>query len=70
MTVHACQVDAVPEDGKASSIQFLLFPFTVAQTKAVEMVWAEVLLAFCPKGNGHVAKWPKAVRGALAGSLA
>lgn len=71
------KIDAVPEadverttaDGKASSIQFLHFPFTDAQAEAFKQPDAVAVLAIDHDAYGHMVKLPNAVRAALAGDL-
>lgn len=71
------KIDAVPEadldrttaDGKASSIQFLHFPFTDAQADAFKQPDAEAVLAIGHDAYGHMVKLPSTVRAALAGDL-
>ena len=70
-------ISAVPEDdvdrttaeGKASSIQFLHFPFTDAQAQAFKQPGTEVILAIGHEKYGHMAKMPEAMREALAADL-
>lgn len=70
-------VKAVPEDdidrttaeGKASSIQFLHFPFSDAQAQAFKQSGCEAILAIGHPQYGHMAKLPEATREALAGDL-
>jgi len=74
MTVGGHVIKAVPEEdvertsatGKASSIQFLHFPFADAEIAAFRAPGAEVVLAIDHDGYGHMAKLPEAVRQALA----
>ena len=58
------------EDGKASSVHFLHFPFTAAQITAFRRPGAEVVLGFSHANYGHMAVLPEAVRAALAGDFA
>jgi uncharacterized protein DUF3501 len=53
-------------DGKASSIQFMHFPFTAAQKDAFRRSGAQVVLGFDHPNYGHMAVMPDAVRQALA----
>jgi hypothetical protein len=53
-------------DGKASSIQFMHFPFTAAQKAAFRKPGAQVVLGFDHPNYGHMAVMPDAVRQALA----
>ncbi|HXR87752.1 MAG TPA: DUF3501 family protein [Stellaceae bacterium] len=52
-------------EGKASSVQFLRFPFTVAQVQAFKMAGAQVLLGIDHENYGHIAVMPERVRAAL-----
>jgi hypothetical protein len=54
------------EDGKASSVQFMRFPFTVAQIAAFRSGAVEVIVGFDHPNYGHMAVMPDAVRQALA----
>jgi len=62
-------VDRTTADGKASSIQFLHFPFTDAQAQAFKQPSTEAILAIGHEKYGHMAKLPNAVREALGGDL-
>jgi hypothetical protein len=67
-------VNAVPEgdqerttaDGKASSVHFLLFPFTPAQIAKFRAPGTQVMLAVNHPNYGHIAILPEAVRAELA----
>jgi hypothetical protein len=52
-------------DGKASSVQFLRFPFTAAQVKAFKAPNAQVLVGIDHENYGHIAVMPERVRAAL-----
>jgi len=58
------------EDGKASSVQFLRFPFTAAQIAAFRGGEGDVVVGFDHPGYGHMAVMPQAVRQALAADFA
>ena len=58
--------DRTRDDGKASSVQFVHFPFTMAQIAAFSHPGAEVLLGFTHANYGHIAIVPDAVRTELA----
>lgn len=62
------------EDGKASSVQFIRFPFTSAQIVAfksgLDGVKGDVIVGFDHANYGHMAMMPAAVRQALAGDFA
>ena len=53
-------------DGKASSVQFIRFPFTPAQIAAFGQPGARVLVGFDHPNYGHMAVMPEPVRAALA----
>jgi hypothetical protein len=53
------------EDGKASSVLFMRFPFTAAQIAAFKSGAGEVLVGFDHPSYGHMAVMPPAVREAL-----
>lgn len=54
------------EDGKASSVQFIRFPFTSAQVAAFKSGGSDVVVGFDHPAYGHMAVMPAAVRKALA----
>jgi hypothetical protein len=58
------------EDGKASSVQFLRFPFTAAQVAAFRSGAGDVVVGFDHPGYGHMAVMPPAVHQALSGDFA
>jgi hypothetical protein len=62
-------VERTNAEGKASSIQFVRFPFTPDQVKKLRTPGTEVTLAIGHKKYGHMAILPQAVRAALAGDL-
>jgi Protein of unknown function (DUF3501) len=53
-------------EGKASSVQFIRFPFTPRQIAAFREPGARVLVGFDHPNYGHVAAMPEPVRAALA----
>ena len=53
------------EDGKASSVQFIRFPFTAAQVAAFKGGAGDVVVGFDHPNYGHMAVMPPAVRAAL-----
>ena len=53
-------------DGKASSVQFLRFPFTAAQKKLFREPGAQVVVGIDHPNYGHMAVMPETVRAALA----
>ena len=58
------------EDGKASSVQFLRFPFTAAQVAAFRGGAGDVVVGFDHPNYGHMAVMPPAVRQALSADFA
>ena len=55
--------------GKASSVQFLRFPFTARQKAAFRTRGAQVVVGIDHSNYGHMAVMPEPVRAALAGDL-
>lgn len=53
-------------DGKASSVQFLRFPFTPGAIAAFKTAGARVLVGFDHPNYGHIAVMPEPVRATLA----
>ena len=62
-------VDRTSADGKASSIQFLHFPFNDAQAAKFKASDADVVLSIGHEKYGHMVKLPAVVHDALAGDL-
>ena len=62
--------DRSREDGKASSVQFIRFPFTAAQIAAFKSGSGDVIVGFDHPNYGHMAVMPPAVRTALAQDFA
>ena len=58
------------EDGKASSVQFIRFPFTAPQIAAFKSGGGDVIVGFDHGNYGHMAVMPPAVRQALAQDFA
>ena len=58
------------EDGKASSVQFMRFPFTAAQVEAFRSGVGDVIVGFDHANYGHMAVMPPAVRQALSRDFA
>jgi hypothetical protein len=54
------------EDGKASSVQFIRFPFTASAVAAFKAGEGDVVVGFDHPAYGHMAVMPAAVRRALA----
>lgn len=57
-------------EGKASSVQFVRFPFTAAQIADFRKANAQVLVGIDHPNYGHIAVMPERVRAALAGDFA
>jgi hypothetical protein len=62
-------VDRTTADGKASSIQFLHFPFTADQIAKFKDPKTEVQLKIAHEKYGHIAILPEATKNALAGDF-
>ena len=62
--------DRTREDGKASSVQFMRFPFTAAQVEAFRSGAGDVIVGFDHPNYGHMAVMPPAVRQALSKDFA
>ena len=58
------------EDGKASSVQFMRFPFTATEIAAFRGGAGDVIVGFDHPNYGHMAVMPAAVRQALAQDFA
>jgi hypothetical protein len=67
--VPEADVDRTTADGKASSVQFIHFPFTDAQAAAFAASGAEVTLGFTHPQYAHMTLLSEAVRGELAGDF-
>ncbi len=63
-------VDRTSAEGKASSVQFIHFPFADAQAEALKRPGAKVTLGFTHPQYGHMAVMSEETRAALAGDLA
>jgi hypothetical protein len=61
--------DRTSAEGKASSVQFVHFPFTAEQIAAFSSPKAEVVLGFSHPAYGHMAVLPEAVRAELTGDF-
>lgn len=78
MRVAGEQIAGVPEadldrtnaDGKASSVQFIHFPFSDAAIAAFRQPEAEILVGFSHRTYGHMAVMPENIRAALARDFA
>ncbi len=62
-------IDRTTEEGKASAIHFVHFPFTDAQIAAFREPGAEITLSIGHPGYRHMAILPEPVRAALAGDF-
>jgi hypothetical protein len=58
------------DDDKASSVQFMHFPFTSAQKAKFRIPGTQILIGFDHKNYGHMAVMPEMVRAVLADDLA
>lgn len=63
-------VDRTNAAGKASSVQFVHFPFTAEQIRRFKAPGARVAIAIEHPAYSHRAEMPEAVRNALAGDFA
>ncbi len=68
--VAEADLDRTTAAGKASSVQFIHFPFTPAQAARFKMPATPVVVGFTHAVYGHMAAMPEAVRAALAEDLA
>ena len=68
--VPEADIDRTSAEGKASSIQFLHFPFTDAQVKKFQTPGTEVQIAIGHAKYGHIAILSEATHAALAGDFA
>ena len=66
MGVPEEDIDRTTADGKASSVQFLHFPFSAAQIAAFRKPGTQVLVGFRHPEYAHLAVMPEATRDALA----
>jgi len=64
--VPEADVDRTSAEGKASSVQFLHFPFTPGQVEKFKRPGAKVTLAVGHEKYGHAAALPESTRRALA----
>jgi hypothetical protein len=62
--------DRTTAEGKASSVQFVHFPFTAAQIAAFRQPGAQVIVGIGHENYMHMAVLPEAVRVELAGDFA
>ncbi|MEM9681671.1 MAG: DUF3501 family protein [Pseudomonadota bacterium] len=66
MGVPEADVDRTTADGKASSVQFVHFPFTDDQVAKFKAADTQVVIGFGHEQYAHMALMPDAVRAALA----
>jgi len=64
--VPEADLDRTSADGKASSVQFIHFPFADAQVSSFRSPGTEVVLGFTHPNYGHMAVLPEIVRQTLA----
>jgi hypothetical protein len=64
--VPEVDVDRTTEDGKASSVQFIHFPFSAEQVTAFREPKTQVVIGFGHEAYGHMAVTPEESRAALA----
>ncbi|UTW51815.1 DUF3501 family protein [bacterium SCSIO 12827] len=67
--VPEADIDRTTADGKASSVQFLHFPFTDAQAAKFKDAGTQVQLQIAHEKYGHIAILPAPVKDALAGDF-
>ncbi len=67
--VPEADVDRTSADGKASSVQFIHFPFTAEQAAAFKQDGTQVLMGFTHPEYGHLTVLPESTRKALAADL-
>ncbi len=67
--VPEADVDRTNADGKASSVQFIHFPFTDEQAAKFSAEGTEVTLGFTHPAYGHMTLLPEAVRAELSGDF-
>jgi hypothetical protein len=57
------------DDNKASSVQFVRFPFSAVQKQKFRAPGTQIILGLDHANYGHMAVMPEAVRAELAGDL-
>jgi hypothetical protein len=62
-------IDRTTAEGKASSVQFIHFPFTGEQVAKFGRKDTEIVLGFSHPAYGHMSVMPEATRAALAGDF-
>ena len=70
MAVAETDIDRTTAEGKASSIQFVHFPFNAEQIKKFKQDGAEIIFSIAHEKYSHMAKLPEPVRAAVAGDFA
>jgi hypothetical protein len=68
--VPEADMDRTTAEGKASSVQFIHFPFAPAEIAAFRKADTEVVIGFGHPNYGHMAVMPEPVRAALAQDFA
>lgn len=68
--VPEADMDRTTAEGKASSVQFIHFPFAPAEIAAFRKPDTEVVIGFSHPNYGHMAVMPEPVRAALAQDFA
>jgi Protein of unknown function (DUF3501) len=63
--VPEADLDRTNAEGKASSVQFIHFPFTKAQIQKFRAPGTQIVLGFSHPNYGHMAVVPETVRAAL-----
>ena len=63
--VPEADIDRTNAEGKASSVQFIHFPFTKAQIEKFRAPGTQIVLGFGHPNYGHMAVVPETVRAAL-----
>jgi hypothetical protein len=63
--VPEADLDRTDEDGKASSVQFIHFPFSPGQIEAFRKTEVQILIGFAHAAYGHMAVVPENTRAAL-----
>lgn len=67
--VPEADLDRTTADGKASSVQFVHFPFTDEQVAKFQAAGTEVTFGFGHPEYGHMVMLPENVRAELAGDF-
>lgn len=67
--VPEVDLDRTTEDGKASAVQFIHFPFTAEQVTAFGQPNTQVVIGFSHEAYGHMAVMSEESRAALAGDF-